>query len=125
MPSMVLRWFLMLLPSLSMVFDGSGPLVKRCDGFDGSLWSSDCHSKCNVRSTLSHSLLAASPSGRMPHSSLITCTWFTKIYSMYFHIFTFTKIHSMYFLLNFFSSLGGGDSKLSYKATFPRSSQSR
>ena len=22
-----------------MVFDGSGPLVKRCDGFDGSLWS--------------------------------------------------------------------------------------
>ena len=32
--------FLMLLPSLSMVFDGSGPLVKRCDGFDGSLWSS-------------------------------------------------------------------------------------
>ena len=37
--SMVLRWFLMLLPSLSMVFNGSGPLVKRCDGFDGSLWS--------------------------------------------------------------------------------------
>ena len=29
----------MLLPSLSMVFDGFGPLVKRCDGFDGSLWS--------------------------------------------------------------------------------------
>ena len=29
----------MLLPSLSMVFDGSVPLVKRCDGFDGSLWS--------------------------------------------------------------------------------------
>ena len=22
-----------------MVFDGSVPLVKRCDGFDGSLWS--------------------------------------------------------------------------------------
>ena len=22
-----------------MVFDGSTPLVKRCDGFDGSLWS--------------------------------------------------------------------------------------
>ena len=22
-----------------MVFDGSRPLVKRCDGFDGSLWS--------------------------------------------------------------------------------------
>ena len=38
---MVLRWFLMLLPSLSMVFDGSGPLVKQCDGFDGSLWSND------------------------------------------------------------------------------------
>ena len=35
----------MLLPSLSMVFDGSGPLVKRCDGFDGSLWSTEqqCH----------------------------------------------------------------------------------
>ena len=31
--------FLMLLPLLSMVFDGSLPLVKRCDGFDGSLWS--------------------------------------------------------------------------------------
>ena len=29
----------MLLPSLSMVFDGSRPLIKRCDGFDGSLWS--------------------------------------------------------------------------------------
>ena len=49
----------------------------------------DCHSKF----TLSHSLLAASPSGRMPQSSLITCKWFTKI-------------HSMYFLLNFFSFLG-------------------
>jgi len=35
--------FLMLLPSLSMVFDGSGPLVKRCDGFDGSLWSKSLH----------------------------------------------------------------------------------
>ena len=31
--------FFILLPSLSMVFNGSGPLVKRCDGFDGSLWS--------------------------------------------------------------------------------------
>ena len=31
--------FFIFLPSLSMVFDGSGPLVKRCDGFDGSLWS--------------------------------------------------------------------------------------
>ena len=38
---MVLHCFLMLLPSLSMVFDGSGALVKRCDGFDGSLWSND------------------------------------------------------------------------------------
>ena len=26
-----------------MVFDGSGPLVKRCDGFDGSLWSNYEH----------------------------------------------------------------------------------
>ena len=32
-------FFFILLPSLLMVFDGSGPLVKRCDGFDGSLWS--------------------------------------------------------------------------------------
>ena len=24
---------------LAMVFDGFGPLVKRCDGFDGSSWS--------------------------------------------------------------------------------------
>ena len=39
LPSMVFRWFFIFLPSLSMVFDGSGPLVKRCDGFDGSLWS--------------------------------------------------------------------------------------
>ena len=31
--------FFILLPLLSMVFDGSGPLVKRCDGFNGSLWS--------------------------------------------------------------------------------------
>ena len=44
MPSMVFQWFLILLPSLSMVFDGSGPLVKRCDGFDGSLWS-----KCDAQ----------------------------------------------------------------------------
>ena len=40
MPSMVFQWFLILLPSLSMVFNGSGPLVKGCDGFDGSSWSS-------------------------------------------------------------------------------------
>ena len=26
-----------------MVFDGSGPLVKRCNGFDGSLWSSSAN----------------------------------------------------------------------------------
>jgi len=39
LPSMVFRWFLIFLPSLSMVFDGSGPLVQRCDGFDGSSWS--------------------------------------------------------------------------------------
>ena len=39
---LVFQWFLILLPSLSMVFNGSGPLVKRCDGFDGSLWSSPC-----------------------------------------------------------------------------------
>ena len=40
---MVFRWFLIFLPSLSMVFDGSGPLVKRCDGFDGLLWSIKKH----------------------------------------------------------------------------------
>ena len=39
MPPMVFQWFFILLSLLSMVFDGSGPLVKRCDGFDGSLWS--------------------------------------------------------------------------------------
>ena len=38
---MVFQWFLILIQSLSMVFDGSGPLVKRCDGFDGSLWSKE------------------------------------------------------------------------------------
>ena len=38
---MVFQWFLVLLPLLSMVFDGSGVLVKQCDGFDGSLWSND------------------------------------------------------------------------------------
>ena len=31
--------FFIFQPSLSIVFDGSGPLVERCDGFDGSLWS--------------------------------------------------------------------------------------
>ena len=41
MQSMVFQWFLVLLPSLSMVFDGFGPLVKRCDGFDGSSWSTE------------------------------------------------------------------------------------
>ena len=39
LPPMGFQWFFTLLPSLSMVFDGSGPLVKRYDGFDGSLWS--------------------------------------------------------------------------------------
>ena len=32
---------------VSMVFDGSGPLVKRCDGFDGSLWS-NCHAQLSI-----------------------------------------------------------------------------
>ena len=41
LPSMVFQCFFILLPSLLIVFDGSGPLVKRCDGFDGSLWSND------------------------------------------------------------------------------------
>merc|ERR1711978_267185 len=45
--------FLMLLPSLSMVFDGSGPLVKRCDGFDGSLWSRVKNPRC-YKSSLTH-----------------------------------------------------------------------
>ena len=45
---MVFQWFLVLLPSLSMVFDGFGPLVKRCDGFDGSLWSSSYNTKDSV-----------------------------------------------------------------------------
>ena len=39
LPSMVVQWFLVLLPSISTVFDGFGPFVKRCDGFDRSLWS--------------------------------------------------------------------------------------
>ena len=34
---------------LSMGFNGSGPLVKRCDGFDGSLWSTwDKNSKSST-----------------------------------------------------------------------------
>ena len=37
------QWFFngfwILLPLLSMVFNGSGPLVKRWNGFNGSLWS--------------------------------------------------------------------------------------
>ena len=32
-------FFFIFLPLLSMVFDGSGPLVERCDGFDGLSWS--------------------------------------------------------------------------------------
>ena len=43
LPSMVFQCFFILLPSLSMVFDGSGPLVNRCDGFNGSLWSHTDH----------------------------------------------------------------------------------
>ena len=43
--------FLMLLPSLSMVFVGSRPLVNRCDGFDGSLWSSTAYISINHPST--------------------------------------------------------------------------
>ena len=46
MPAMVFQWFLILLPSLSMVYDGKGPLVKRCDDFDGSL--SDPKKKTDV-----------------------------------------------------------------------------
>jgi len=58
LPPMVFQWFLELLTSLSMVFDDFGPLVKRCDGFDGSLWSkvltflscSICHmsNRCHI-----------------------------------------------------------------------------
>ena len=48
LPSMVFRWFFIFLPSLSMVFDGSGPLVERCDGFDGSLWSTAAATAANV-----------------------------------------------------------------------------
>ena len=49
----------MLLPSLSMVFDGSGPLVKRCHGFDGSLWSTAL--KCSL---LGATLFSANPIDR-------------------------------------------------------------
>ena len=35
----VFQWILVLLPSLSMVFNDFGPLVKQCNGFDGSSWS--------------------------------------------------------------------------------------
>ena len=54
-----------------MVFDGSGPLVKRCDGFDGSLWSNDEYGeKFQNRAFLFHSELtlffkAASTTGRL------------------------------------------------------------
>ena len=37
----IFQWFFILLPLLSMVFNDYGALVKRCDGFDGSLWSND------------------------------------------------------------------------------------
>ena len=32
----------------SMVFYGSGPLVKRCDGFNGSLWSNVVNNHVNA-----------------------------------------------------------------------------
>ena len=51
--SMVFQWFLVLLPSLSMVFDGFGPLAKRCDGFDGSLWSNPRHSQGSAKIEIS------------------------------------------------------------------------
>ena len=39
MPSMVLPCFFGVATIAFNGFDGSRPLVKRCDGFDGSLWS--------------------------------------------------------------------------------------
>ena len=50
--------FLMLLPSLSMVFDGSGPLVKRCDGFDGSSWSRPNCQMCPLKQDLAPTMIA-------------------------------------------------------------------
>ena len=43
--TITMEYFLVfiMLPLLSMVFDGYGPLVKQSDGFDGALWSSESH----------------------------------------------------------------------------------
>ena len=54
LPSMVFQWVFIFLPSLSMVFDGYGPLVKRCNGFDGSLWST-CDIFCDRCDLIPHS----------------------------------------------------------------------
>ena len=54
--SMVFQWFWILYPSLSMVFNGSGSLVKRCYGFDGSLWSKHTW-ECKLNESNSKSFL--------------------------------------------------------------------
>ena len=48
--------FFIFLPSLSMVFDGSGPLVGRCDGFDGSLWSIESIPKVFAKKEHNHEI---------------------------------------------------------------------
>ena len=78
--------FLMLLPSLSMVFDGSGPLVKRCDGSDGSLWSNavHAHSKLHKRSQC---VLTIADTFTPPISNLHACKTAEKACPLLLHLY--------------------------------------
>ena len=72
--------FLMLLPSLSMVFDGSGPLVKRCDGFDGSLWSTG---RCKAQWTEERSRWQNILMRHMDRSQKVSGQWNNRIDSSF------------------------------------------
>ena len=83
--------FLMLLPSLSMVFDGSRPLVKRCDGFDGSLWSNHHHraqtppfhlSRCHLEEVSVASAQVTKPVPRPAVSSLSSLDLLWPMYGL-------------------------------------------
>ena len=79
-PTIVFQWFLVLQlpPALSMVFDGFGPLVKRCDGFDGSSWSMQTKGKvkeCILEHANTNAMTTSAPTGfalsAAPHTVLL------------------------------------------------------
>ena len=66
--------FSMVFYFATITFDGSGPLVKRCDGFDGSLWSIVMHCLVNMHKLWKRFfviVLDAAPGNW--YSSLLSC----------------------------------------------------